>query len=76
MLKDIVEFIVKSMVNEPEKVVVEQVDADDKTTVSIAVDNQDIGKMIGKDGRTIKALRMYVASLGSSERSVYLDLKK
>ncbi len=76
MLKDVLEFMVKSLVNEPEKVTIDQVDTDEKINISVAVDQQDIGKVIGKEGRTIKALRVYVASLGSPERPVYIELKK
>ena len=61
MLKSLVEYIVKSLVEHPDIVQVNQNDRDGVAEILVNVDKGDIGRIIGKDGQTIKAIRSLVA---------------
>ena len=61
MLKSLVEYIVKSLVEHPDIVQVNQNDRDGVAEILVTVDKGDIGRIIGKDGQTIKAIRSLVA---------------
>jgi predicted RNA-binding protein YlqC (UPF0109 family) len=65
-MKEFIEFIVKQLVDQPEKVRVEE-NAPDKNTIEVIVevDQDDIGKVIGKKGRNINALRTLVTAIGA-----------
>jgi len=57
-MKQLVEYIVSNLVNHPEDVSVEeQVDEGDLTLINIKVNPEDIGRVIGKSGKVIKAIR-------------------
>ncbi len=57
-MKDFLTYLVSQIVDHPEAVAVEEAENDQEiTNLSITVDPQDIGKVIGKSGRIIKALR-------------------
>jgi predicted RNA-binding protein YlqC (UPF0109 family) len=65
-MKAIIEFIVKQLVDKPGNVRVEE-NAPDKNTIEIVVevDKEDIGKVIGKKGRNINAIRTLVTAIGA-----------
>jgi predicted RNA-binding protein YlqC (UPF0109 family) len=65
-MKAIIEFIVKQLVDKPGNVRVEE-NAPDKNTIEIVVevDKDDIGKVIGKKGRNINAIRTLVTAIGA-----------
>ncbi len=56
-LKEFVEFIAKSLVDYPEQVEVRRIDGEKTTVFELKVNKTDIGKIIGKNGRTIRAIR-------------------
>jgi len=56
-LKELVIRIVKQLVDNPEKVRVKEVKGEQNIILELSTDKEDIGKVIGKQGRTIKALR-------------------
>ena len=63
--EDVLEFVAKQLVDHPEDVRVD-VDEDQRETVlELHVNQQDLGKVIGKRGRTAKALRTLVKAAGS-----------
>ncbi len=64
-LKEIVSFIAKALVDEPEEVEVEVVEGDRTVIVELSVAPSDLGKVIGKDGRTARALRTLLAATSS-----------
>ena len=76
MLKHIIEYVVKSLVDSPQAVIVTITQADGKDIFEIRVDNQDIGKVIGKEGQTIRALRMLVNALNSTNNEVEITIAK
>jgi len=57
MEKDLVEYIVKSLVDHPDQVVVSVVEGEKSTILELRVAPEDIGKVIGKHGRIAKAIR-------------------
>jgi hypothetical protein len=68
-MKEIVEFIVKQMVDKPDKVNVEENLPNENTfEIKIKVDQSDIGKVVGKKGRNIDALRILMTAVAAKER--------
>ena len=66
-MKEIVEFLAKSLVDSPDEVFVE-VDEDDKILVlKLKVSSDDMGKVIGKQGRIAKTIRTIVKAAASRE---------
>ncbi len=56
-MKDLVEMIVKSIVDYPEKVNVKKLDGELTTILELTVAPEDLGKVIGRQGRTARAIR-------------------
>lgn len=71
-LKDLVEFMAKSLVDEPDHVSVKEVVGEQTTVVELKVAKSDLGKVIGKDGRTAHSMRtiLRAASTKLNKRSV------
>ena len=71
-LKDIIDFLLKLIVDFPEKVQINEVNGEKITVLEISVDPNDTGKIIGKQGRVIKAMRTIVkaASIKDNKRTV------
>lgn len=63
-MKEFIEFIAKHLVDRPDSVVLEEEMVDDKLILKLRVAQPDIGKVIGKKGRTAFALRTLVAAVG------------
>jgi predicted RNA-binding protein YlqC (UPF0109 family) len=76
MMKDAVELIVKNLVREAESVDVREVERERSTTViEIRVAQADVGKIIGRQGRTVKALRSLLQAAGQKQgRRYVLDI--
>ena len=56
-MKDLVEFIVKALVDDPSEVQINEVTGDKVTLYELRVSKKDVGKIIGKKGRTAMAIR-------------------
>lgn len=56
-MKDILTYLIKAIVENPDDVVVEEQEDDETLLLTISVNQTDMGKVIGKSGRVIKALR-------------------
>ena len=56
-LKDLMVYITKALVDMPDKVEVNEISGEQTTVIELKVDKTDIGKVIGKQGRTARALR-------------------
>lgn len=71
-LKDLVEFMAKSLVDFPEQVDVKEVVGEQTTVVELKVAKEDLGKVIGKQGRTARSMRtiLNAASTKLHKRSV------
>lgn len=57
-MKDFIAYIIKNLVDQPDEVKVNIFDGEKSTVVEIQVDTNDIAKLVGRQGRTIKALRI------------------
>jgi hypothetical protein len=56
-LKELLELIIKEIVDEPDKVEINQIIRENTSIFEVKVDPKDIGKVIGKQGRNIKSIR-------------------
>lgn len=56
-MKELAEFIIKSLVDNPKKVVISQEEQDDQIILKVSVDKNDMGRVIGKGGKIIKSVR-------------------
>ena len=67
-MKEFVEFIAKHLVDSPENVVVEETIVEDKKiSLTLRVKREDVGKVIGKKGRTAIAIRTLITAVGAKE---------
>lgn len=66
-MKELVEVIAKSLVDQPEQVVVTQTDTEEGVTLVLNVASEDMGKVIGKQGRIAKAIRTVVKAAASKD---------
>ena len=71
-MKALVEDIAKSLVDKPEAVSVKQIDGERTMVFELRVDKSDIGKVIGKQGNTARAIRTILGAAGTKlgKRSV------
>jgi uncharacterized protein len=71
-LKTLIEYVAKSLVDMPDQVEVNEIEGEQTTVLELRVDKSDLGKVIGKQGRTAKALRtiLNAASTKLRKRSV------
>jgi predicted RNA-binding protein YlqC (UPF0109 family) len=71
-LKDLIEYVSKQLVDIPEDVSVNEIVGEQTTVIELKVDKTDLGKVIGKQGRTARALRtiLNAASTKLKKRSV------
>jgi uncharacterized protein len=71
----LLEFLVRSLVDEPDAVSVETAEEEDATVLELRVADDDAGQVIGRRGRTISALRTVMRAAGASQdRRVLVDL--
>lgn len=70
-MKDLVEFIVKKIVRKPEEVHVNQIESENEVVLQLKVSKDDIGRVIGKRGKTIKNIRavLGVASAKANKKA-------
>lgn len=74
-MKELLEFIAKSMVSEPDAVTVEEAVQENSVVLTLHVAEGDMGKVIGKQGRIAKAIRTVVKAAASHEnRKVTVDI--
>jgi len=66
-MKELVAYIAKSLVDHPEEVKTAETGEDDNITVELTVAKEDLGKVIGKQGRTAKAIRSILAAAAGKE---------
>lgn len=68
---ELVELIAKALVDKPEEVSVRTVSGDQVRVLELQVDPSDLGKVIGKKGRTAKSIRALLAAAGMKVRKRY-----
>jgi predicted RNA-binding protein YlqC (UPF0109 family) len=74
-MKDLVQYLARSLVNNPDAVQVDETASDDGTVVKLKVAKEDLGRVIGKQGRTAKSIRALVnAAASRTNRRVVLEI--
>jgi predicted RNA-binding protein YlqC (UPF0109 family) len=63
-VKELVELIAKSLVDNLEKVQVSQIDGEQSSIIELKVAPEDVGKVIGKQGRNVQAIRIILGAAG------------
>ena len=72
---ELVRYIAASLVEKPEAVDVREVENEDGVVIELRVDPEDMGKVIGKQGRIAKAIRTVVkAASAKSEKPVFVEI--
>lgn len=64
-IADLVEYLVVNLVDDPDAVSLEVIDADRSSTIEVSVGADDVAKVIGRRGRTIKAIRTLARALAA-----------
>ena len=72
MMKDLITYIAKSLVDAPDEVIVTEIMGAQTSVIELKVAKEDLGKVIGKQGRTARAMRtiLSAASTKINKRSV------
>lgn len=75
-MKAILEMLTKRLVDNPDEVTVEEKAEADSIRFKIKVKECDLGKVIGKKGQTVSALRTYMKAIGAKEKNkrIMIDL--
>ncbi len=71
-MEELVRFIAKNLVDEPDSVVVESREEGDTVVISLSVAPADMGKVIGRQGRIAKAIRTVVKAASVREDKKYM----
>ncbi len=71
-MKDLVEQIAKALVDQPDKVSVREVQGEQTTVLELRVASEDLGKVIGKQGKTARAIRTLLAAAGMKVRKRFV----
>ena len=61
-MKDLIEYIAKALVDEPEEVTVTEIKGEQTIVIELRVAKEDFGKIIGKQGRTARAIRIILGA--------------
>jgi predicted RNA-binding protein YlqC (UPF0109 family) len=74
-MKELVQYLAKSLVNNPDAVEVKETEGDTTSVVELKVAKEDLGRIIGKQGRTAKSIRTIVnAAASRTNRKVILEI--
>ena len=72
---ELVKYIAQALVEKPDAVDVREVENEDSIVIELRVDPEDMGKVIGKQGRIAKAIRTVVkAATARSEKPVFVEI--
>lgn len=74
---ELVRYIARSLVEKPDAVDVREVETDEGVTIELRVDPDDMGKVIGKQGRIAKAIRTVVsAATAKNSKPVFVEIHR
>ncbi|NTW37195.1 MAG: KH domain-containing protein [Syntrophobacteraceae bacterium] len=68
MLKELIEFMARALVDNPEKVKVSEIEGEQTSVLELRVAKEDLGKVIGKQGRTARAMRTILSAASTKIR--------
>ena len=66
-MRDLVEFCVRALVSDPDAVRVEELDTDDGTVLEVHVADDDLGRVIGREGRVANAIRTLAKAAATAQ---------
>ena len=61
-MKELIEYIAKALVDKPEEVLVTEIEGEQTSVIELKVAKEDLGKVIGKQGRTARAMRTILSA--------------
>jgi predicted RNA-binding protein YlqC (UPF0109 family) len=67
-MKDLIEYIAKALVDKPEDVFVTEIEGEQTSVIELKVAKEDLGKVIGKQGRTARAIRTILSASSTKLR--------
>lgn len=74
-MKELVQYLARSLVNNPDAVEVKETEEDNASIVELRVAKEDLGRIIGKQGRTAKSIRTILnAAASRTNRKVVLEI--
>jgi len=74
-MKDLIELIARALVDKPDEVAVTALEGSQATVLELKVAKEDLGKIIGKQGRTARSLRTILsAASGKERRRIVLEI--
>lgn len=74
-MQELIEMVVKALVDAPEKVLVRRVEGERSIIFEVRVAQADLGKVIGKQGRIANSLRTLVRAAGTKQhKSIWVDI--
>lgn len=77
MYKELLEYIVKNLVSMPEEVQINETTVDNKMILKLKVAKEDMGRIIGKDGRIIRSIREIINAYASrNHEKVSVDVEE
>ncbi|SPF34013.1 conserved hypothetical protein [Syntrophobacter sp. SbD1] len=68
MLKELIEFMARALVDNPENVRVSEIMGEQTSVIELRVSKEDLGKVIGKQGRTARAMRTILSAASTKIR--------
>jgi uncharacterized protein len=71
-MKELIELIARSLVDHPDKVKVSEVEGAQTTVLELRVADGDLGKVIGKQGRTARAIRTILSASGTKQKKRFV----
>jgi hypothetical protein len=74
-MKELTEYLIKSLVDHPDEVQLTEMESEKTTIIEVKVADDDVGKVIGKQGRIIKAVRIILqAAAAKKGKRVVLEM--
>jgi uncharacterized protein len=68
MLKELIDFMARALVDNPDKVKVSEIEGEQTSVLELRVAKEDLGKVIGKQGRTARAMRTILSAASTKIR--------
>jgi predicted RNA-binding protein YlqC (UPF0109 family) len=74
-MKELVQFLAQQLVNNPDAVEVKETKSDTASVLELRVAKEDLGRVIGKQGRTAKSMRILLSAIGArTKRRIVLEI--
>jgi hypothetical protein len=67
-MKELIEYMAKALVDNPEQVAVREIEGEQSSVIELRVSREDLGKVIGKQGRTARAMRTILSAASTKLR--------